>query len=109
MQGNREEVAEYFYDKAAAQMDKSGVGIHEVSDPEKTGKGGNWLALYLQTAAHQTEMRVYGPRFIQFRVWRPFMGKKGNAQSIIFKTVEGADKFFEESLIRGIWTGKLAP
>jgi hypothetical protein len=109
MQGSREEVAEYFYEKASnAGMDKSGVGIHEVSNPDKQGKGSHWLSMFLYTEEHQTEIKVYGAHFIQFKVWRPFMGKDTGTVNILFKTVASASRFFNDSLVGGFWTGKLA-
>ena len=106
---NRLTGAVRFYEKALAHgLDKSEVGIHEVSDPQKSGKGKTWLEMYLRNQNHQTEMRVYGAGFIMFKVWRPFMGKKKHAQSVVLKTVRDADQFFMDSLINNLWTGKLS-
>ena len=89
-------------------MDEMGVEIHEVTDPSKVGAGRDWLSLYLQNDDHQTGVKVYGPRFIMFRVWRPFMGRKGTSQIRIYKSVESAETFMERSLVRGVWTRELS-
>lgn len=105
----REEIAEILHAEAVANgMDESRVGIHEVSDPSKPGKGGTWLGMFLQTTDFQAEIRVYGETFLLFKVWRPFMGKQITPQNLAFKSWAKARNFFDQSMKRGVWTGKLA-
>jgi hypothetical protein len=103
---SRELIAEAIQ-KAATDyhLDEMDVGIHEVTDPQK---GKTWLGLYLRCPDHQTEVRVYGARFIMFRTWRPFMGKDGRARTAVFKELKLAEDFIENCLVKGIWAGKLS-
>lgn len=105
----RDDVAEVLSALAISHgMDRSRVGIHEVENPDKEGRGSSWLALFLHTEEFQVELKIYGVSFFQAIVWRPFMGQQ-KPVSLVFRDQAGLEKFFEESLIRGAWWGKLAP